>query len=160
MWFIFNYVCCKNNCCDVFFFSFEINENACLTAIFGETVVGHFVSIYILYTRVTLDCHDAFVGSVIQSEMFCSCDWENPSHLGSYFSALTRAITPGGVGGWADNRNFSAGRWKWWNVKALIWPPNPTLVHLNSNSKYLGRQCLMTVPWLILHQIEKIVSRP
>lgn len=48
---------------------------------------------YILYTRVTVDCHNTFVGSVIQSEMFCSCDWENPSHLGSFFSALTRAIT-------------------------------------------------------------------
>lgn len=50
--------------------------------------------------------------------------------------------------------------WKWWDVKALIWPQNPTSVHLNSNTKYLGWQCPMTVPWLILHEMEKLVSGP
>lgn len=40
------------------------------------------------------DCHDAFVGSVILSEMFCRFDWENLSFV-KLFSTLTRAITPG-----------------------------------------------------------------
>lgn len=74
------------------------------------------------FACLTGRCRDAFVASVIQSEMFCSCDWENPSHLWSYFSALTRAITPGRE----NNRNLlSRSPEQRWDVKVLIWPPKP-----------------------------------